>query len=62
MGKKRGRPPKDPDEKAEERLEIRLLPASKSLWLAAAEKAGLRLSAWIRQRLDKAAKKESRQD
>jgi hypothetical protein len=61
MAKKRGRPPKDPSERGEERIEVRLPTADKAVWLSLAERAGLSLSAWIRDRLDRAAKRESRQ-
>ena len=57
--KKRGRPPKPPDELAEERVELRLLPADKATWLKLAERAEMTLSAWIRDRLEKAAKREA---
>lgn len=62
MAKKRGRPPKDPSERAEERIEIRLPDAAKAVWVASADRAGVSLSAWIRDRLDRAAKRESRQN
>ena len=59
MKTKRGRPPKAPSELAEERVELRLHPADKAAWLKLAERAGMTLSAWIRDRLDKAAKREA---
>ena len=59
MAKKRGRPPKDPDERGEERIELRLTTAAKAAWVEAAERAGQPLSAWIRERLDRAAKRET---
>jgi predicted HicB family RNase H-like nuclease len=59
MGKKRGRPPKPPEERGEERIELRLTTAAKAEWLKAAERAGIPLSAWIRERLDRAAKREN---
>lgn len=62
MKAKRGRPPKPQSERAEERIELRLLPADKAEWLKLAEIAGMTLSAWIRDRLDKAAKREARQN
>lgn len=62
MAKKRGRPPKDPTELAESRIELRLLPADKTAWVEAAERAQQPLSAWIRDRLNRAAKRESKRD
>jgi len=38
------------------------LPAEKAEWQTAAERAGKTLSAWIRGRLTKAAKRESKRD
>jgi predicted HicB family RNase H-like nuclease len=58
----RGRPPKAADEKAEERIELRIPTADKAEWQASAERAELKLSAWIRDRLNKAAKREARQN
>ena len=62
METKRGRPPKTDEERADERLELRLVAADKLAWQEAADRAGLKLSAWIRDRLDKAAKREARQE
>jgi predicted HicB family RNase H-like nuclease len=62
MKTKRGRPPKPKSELAEERIELRLLPAEKAEWQTAAERAGQSLSAWIRERLTRAAKRESKRD
>ena len=58
----RGRPPKPADEKAEERLELRIASADKAEWQEAADRAEVKLSAWIRDRLNKAAKREARQN
>lgn len=58
----RGRPPKPADERAEERIELRLPPADKAAWQEAAERAEQPLSAWIRDRLNRAAKREARQN
>lgn len=58
----RGRPPKLESERAEERIELRMLPAEKAEWQTAAERAEKTLSAWIRERLNKAAKRESIRD
>jgi len=58
MEKKRGRPPKAPEERGEERIELRLTTAARAAWLKAAERAEIPLSAWIRERLDRCAKRE----
>lgn len=50
----------DPQDRAEERLEMRIADADKKKWLSAAERANLTLSAWIRDRLDKAATREAK--
>lgn len=60
METKRGRPPKPDGERAEEVFQIRLTAADKAAWREAAERAGESLAAWIRDRLDKAAKRESK--
>ena len=51
----RGRPPKTDDERADDRLEIRLTAAEKSVWQEAAERDTMKLSSWIKDRLNKAA-------
>ena len=60
METKRGRPPKTDEERALERIELRVVTADKVSWQEAADRAGMKLSAWIRDRLEKAAKRESR--
>ncbi len=60
MDTKRGRPPKTEEERAAERLEIRIATADKVSWQEAADRAGMKLSAWIKDRLEKAAKREIR--
>ena len=45
-------------ERAEERLELRIKADDKADWQSAADQAGVALSAWIRERLCKAAKRE----
>jgi hypothetical protein len=40
-------------------IELRLAAADKAAWQVAADRADLKLSAWIRDRLDNAAKRES---
>lgn len=58
MKAKRGRPPLAESERAEERLELRIKADDKADWQKAADQAGVALSAWIRERLTKAAKRE----
>jgi uncharacterized protein (DUF1778 family) len=53
----RGRPPKMERRKAEY-LDIRLEPVEKQAFKDAADVAGLDLSAWVRERLRAAARKE----
>lgn len=55
---KRGRPRKGPDNIKGIRLDIRIAEAEKQVFRAAAELAGLDLSAWIRERLRQVAKEE----
>jgi hypothetical protein len=54
----RGRPKKDPTRTKGEYLEIRLETAEKQAFRDAADLAGLDLSAWVRERLRIAARKE----
>ena len=54
---KRGRPPKEPSEVLDERLYIRLTSEEKLLLESASEKAGKKLSAWIREKLVSTAKR-----
>ena len=56
--KRRGRPPKGSDKVRGIRLDMRLNEAEKEGFRAAAELAGLDLSAWIRERLRLVARKE----
>ena len=51
----RGRPPKSDDERADDRLEIRLTAAEKAVWQEAAERDEMKLSAWIKDRLNEVA-------
>lgn len=60
MKAKRGRPPKPADERAEEVFQVRLMSAEKSAWRSAADESGMSLAAWIRDRLNKAAKRDAR--
>lgn len=57
---KRGRPPKEPSDSLTERLDLRLSTIEREDYERAANKAGLKLSVWIRDRLGKAATKELR--
>jgi predicted HicB family RNase H-like nuclease len=57
METKRGRPPKPEGEKAEELFQMRVTADDKNAWRSAAERAGMSLSAWIRDRLNRAAKR-----
>ncbi len=54
---KMGRPPIDPSGPQGRLLQIRLSDAQRDSYERAAEHAGLKLSAWIRGCLDKAAEK-----
>ena len=58
--KKMGRPPKPPDEVASERIDMRVTPAEKASFEAAAQLSGSGMSEWMRQRLRKAAERELR--
>ena len=62
MKKKRGRPPKLPDERAEARIELRVLNDEKTQWEQAAERADETVAGWIRVRLNRAAKRELKRD
>jgi len=53
--KKRGRPPKE--NAAKGRLEIRLTEAQKNNYIEAAAKSDKQLSVWVKDSLDKEAKK-----
>jgi len=55
--KKRGRP-KSTDSIKEEYMELRLFAVEKEAFNRAAQAAGLSLSAWVRERLRRIAKKE----
>jgi hypothetical protein len=57
---KAGRPPRDPKAGAAKLVPIRLTDAEKAVYQRAAAKAGMTLSDWVRDRLDKAAKREAR--
>jgi uncharacterized protein (DUF1778 family) len=56
--KRRGRPPKGSDKIKGIRLDMRLEASEKEAFRAAADLAGLDLSAWIRERLRMVARQE----
>jgi uncharacterized protein (DUF1778 family) len=58
MKRGRGRPRKPADERLTERIEVRAETGEKSQLEKAAERAGMKLSDWIRDRLATAASKE----
>ena len=55
MVKKRGRPPKEPDEAKSRYLQVRVNPDEKAEYEAAAALAGVPVSEWVRGRLQRAA-------
>ena len=57
MEAKRGRPPKPPGEVFVGRIELRMTAAERTAYEQAAERAGMTLSGWIRECLNKASKK-----
>lgn len=57
--KKRGRPPKNPEDMLTESVMFMMLPSEKAAYVAAAIADGCTLSQWIREILNKAAKKSS---
>ena len=57
--KKRGRPPKQPPDKREQRLDLRVSTAEKMAFKLAAEKSQQDLSVWIRVQLHRAASEEA---
>ena len=57
MGKKRGRPKKNPAKVLGERMEIRLSVAEKERFEAAAANADMPMSDWIRNTLNTAVRK-----
>ena len=56
------RPKKPPGEAATERIDLRLTPAERETYERAAKRADKTLSAWIKERLNKAAKGQSQRD
>jgi len=60
MKGKAGRPKKDPADARSEIVLVRMTTAERADCENAAEQVGVRLSEWIRERLAKAAKRESK--
>jgi predicted HicB family RNase H-like nuclease len=56
---KAGRPPRDPKSGASKHFIMRLTDAERESYALAAERAGMSLSEWIRERLSRAAKREN---
>lgn len=52
-----GRPPLDPGEAKNQVYQLRMTSAEREQWETAAKRAGKSLSAWIRERLNRAAKR-----
>lgn len=55
-----GRPPLDPDKAKAEYIQVRLSAAEREEYRAAAERAGVSLSEWIRACLSRAAKRSAK--
>ena len=62
MKTRMGRPPKPEAEQASEIVAVRLTQNERKTCEVAADKADLKLSAWMRDRLIRAAKRESKRD
>ena len=58
MTKRMGRPPKDPAKAKRGFLQVRVGDAEKQTFQAAADLAGLDVSAWVRERLRTVARRE----
>jgi hypothetical protein len=61
MKKKRGRPPKEADQRRDESLLVRLESDEKEAFKDAADLAGISLSSWVRERLRRVAINELRE-
>jgi hypothetical protein len=59
---KAGRPPRDPEQGAAKIFPVLLTDVEKATYARAAKRAGLTISEWLRDRLSKAAKRESKRD
>jgi uncharacterized protein (DUF1778 family) len=60
--KQMGRPPKDPADQQSEIVAVRMTQDERAQCQHAADRAGVKLSAWMRDRLLRAAKRESKTD
>ena len=58
--KKIGRPPRDPMGQASKLFPVRLTDSERKEYEQAAKRAGMSVSAWMRDRLAKAAKREAK--
>jgi hypothetical protein len=58
----RGRPKLDPEGNASSLMALRVIESEREAYGRAAKRAGLNVSAWMRDRLNKAAKRESKRD
>lgn len=56
----RGRPPKPPGETLGELLQIRIADDERAAYQQAADKTGMTFSAWVRDRLNKAARRDAK--
>jgi hypothetical protein len=61
MAKKLGRPTRDPSGEPSKLVPIRLTDTERINYQKAAERCGQSLSEWIRERLDRAAKREAKE-
>jgi len=59
---KRGRPKLDPAGNSSALMALRVIDSERAAYEQAAQRAGLNVSAWMRDRLNKAAKRESKRD
>jgi len=57
MGKKLGRPPKPPEEQLSEIIPVRMTPRERQDCAQAAKRADKKLTAWMREKLTRAAKR-----
>jgi predicted HicB family RNase H-like nuclease len=60
MAKKIGRPTKPPEDSLSEIVPIRLTPGEREQCEMAAERAGRKLTAWIREQVTMAARRQAR--
>ena len=60
MAKKMGRPTIDPKGPLGELYQVRLAAAERAEYERAAERSGVKLSEWIRDRLNRAARREAK--